>query len=118
MSIGRIALSWTYFTKDLDYLLVQGTKGTLRVGWNESAVRAAWRAGTGLRSGQAIKKQDAFGSQLSALLSRISRIRDAVTPAELTGALDFVERIYEVERFGRSVTSGDSWATFSRLTPR
>jgi len=30
---GRIELSWAYFSKDLDYLVVQGTDGTIRVGW-------------------------------------------------------------------------------------
>ena len=36
---GRIELSWAYFTKDLDYLVVQGTEGTIRVGWTGGQIR-------------------------------------------------------------------------------
>ena len=36
---GRIELSWAYFTKDLDYLVVQGTEGTVRVGWTGGQLR-------------------------------------------------------------------------------
>ena len=113
--IGRIALSWTYFTKDLDYLQVQGTKGTLRVGWSASAVRVHgstdWTP-----FGSGYNKEEAFGSQLAAFLSRMSRPQRAST--EVIGALDFVERTYEVERLGRRVTSGESWDTLPRLVPR
>lgn len=116
-AIGRIALSWTYFTKDLDYLVVQGTKGTLRVGWTGSWVRAHgdtdWTP-----FGSGYQKAEAFDRQLSAFLARASNLRRAEAPAELIGALDFVERVYEVERFGRSMISVDSWETFPRLTPR
>jgi predicted dehydrogenase len=116
-AVGRIALSWTYFTKDLDYLVVQGTKGTLRVGWAGSGVRlhgnAEW---TPLGSGY--QKEEAFRRQLSAFLSRMSNPGRAEAPAEMSGALDFVERVYEVERFGRSLTSIDSWRSFSGVTPR
>jgi predicted dehydrogenase len=116
-AIGRIALSWTYFTKDLDYLVVHGTKGTLRVGWTGSWVRAHgdvdWAP-----FGSGYKKAEAFCQQLSAFFASSSNPRRAKAPAELMGAVDFVERVYEVERFGRSVTSVESWETFSRLTPR
>lgn len=36
---GRIELSWVYFSKDLDYLVAQGTEGTLRVGWTGGQLR-------------------------------------------------------------------------------
>jgi len=36
---GRIELSWVYFTKDLDYLVVQGEEGTIRVGWTGGQLR-------------------------------------------------------------------------------
>ena len=36
---GRIELSWVYFTKDLDYLVVQGEEGTIRVGWTGGNLR-------------------------------------------------------------------------------
>lgn len=36
---GRIELSWIYFTKDLDYLVVQGEEGTIRVGWTGGQIR-------------------------------------------------------------------------------
>jgi predicted dehydrogenase len=116
-AIGRIALSWIYFTKDLDYLVVQGTKGTLRVGWTGSGVRlhgnADWTP-----FGSGYQKAEAFRRQLSAFLSRVSHPGRAELPAEVIGALDFVERVYEVERFGRAVVSGESWETFSGATPR
>jgi predicted dehydrogenase len=115
-AIGRIALSWTYFTKDLDYLVVQGTKGTLRVGWMGNGIRAHGEADW-TAFGSRYQKAEAFGRQLSAFLARVRNPR-GVAPAELMGALDFVERVYEVERFGRSVTSLDSWEAFARLTPR
>lgn len=36
---GRVELSWIYFSKDLDYLVVQGTEGTLRVAWTGGQFR-------------------------------------------------------------------------------
>lgn len=38
-AVGRIELSWVYFTKDLDYLVVHGTEGTIRVGWTGGCLR-------------------------------------------------------------------------------
>jgi len=38
-STGRIELSWVYFTKDLDYLVIQGTEGTIRIGWTGGQLR-------------------------------------------------------------------------------
>ena len=57
--LGQIELSWTYFTKDLDYLLVHGTRGTIRVGWTGGAIRGhgerAWS-----EFGDGYSKADAF----------------------------------------------------------
>lgn len=36
---GLIELSWAYLSRDLDYLTVQGTTGTLRVGWTGGLLR-------------------------------------------------------------------------------
>jgi predicted dehydrogenase len=116
-AIGRIALSWTYFTKDLDYLVVQGRKGTLRVGWAGSGVRLHGKTDW-IPFGSGYRKAEAFRSQLAAFLSTASNPRPAAAPPEMTGALDFVERVYEAERFGRAVFSLDSWGAFSGVTPR
>jgi predicted dehydrogenase len=59
-STGRIELSWVYFSKDLDYLVVQGTEGTIRVGWTGGQLRRhgerEWTAfGTGYGKGAAFR---------------------------------------------------------------
>lgn len=38
-STGRIELSWAYSSKDLDYLVVVGSEGTIRVGWTGGFTR-------------------------------------------------------------------------------
>lgn len=38
-AVGRIELSWAYYTKDLDYLVVQGTEGTIGVAWTGGRIR-------------------------------------------------------------------------------
>jgi predicted dehydrogenase len=116
-AIGRIALSWTYFTKDLDYLVVQGRKGTLRIGWAGSGVRLHGKTDW-TPFGSGYRKAEAFRSQLAAFLSTASNARPAAAPPEMTAALDFVERVYEAERFGRAGVSLDSWGPFSGVAPR
>ena len=115
--IGRIALSWAYFTKELDYIVIHGKKGSLKIGWAGSGLRAhgdaEWTA-----LGNDYDKRKAFVDQLAAFVASV-RGRSAIEPAtEAIGALDFVERVYEVERRGRTVVSADSWGTFFDLTPR
>lgn len=71
-ALGRVALSWTYFTKDLDYVMVQGTEGGLRVGWDGGRIRRhgsrEWAPfGTGY------DKARAFSRQWAAFLDRIRR---------------------------------------------
>jgi predicted dehydrogenase len=115
--IGRIALSWAYFARDLDYLIVQGMKGTLRVGWTGGGVRAHGDADW-TPFGSGYRKAEAFGSQLGAFISSVRDVRGAEGPAEAVGALEFVERVYEAERCGRAGFSVDSWETSSGVTPR
>ena len=106
--LGRIALSWTYFTKDLDYLVIHGTKGTLRVGWGGSCIRlhgnSEWIPfGTGYR------KAEAFRNQFASLLSALADPYRMNSSVAATRALDFIERVYEVERLGRAGMRVESW---------
>jgi predicted dehydrogenase len=101
-ALGRVVLSWTYFTKDLDYLVVQGTKGTLRVGWTGGQIRRH-----GEREwadfGAGYDKREAFAELLQAFAVRVHAPapptpdpdRDAVL------AVQFIERVYEARRTGR-----------------
>lgn len=115
--MGRIALSRTYDAKDLDYLVVHGTEGTLRVGWSGGALRAhGAREWTPFGSGY--DNAAALARQVAALLSSFSRSRHTQTHDAIIGALEFVERVYEVERFGRGLLSGESWTSYSSLVPQ
>lgn len=38
-TVGRIELSWVYYAKDFDYLVVQGTEGTIGVAWTGARIR-------------------------------------------------------------------------------
>ena len=98
--LGRIALSWTYFTKDLDYLMVQGTEGGIRVGWTGGQFRRHgdrnWTA-----FGEAYDKRLAFRLQLDAF---VSRVRGAVLsdPAwDPVATAKVLQRVYEAQRTGR-----------------
>ena len=112
---GRVALSWTYFTKDLDYLMVQGSRGGIRVGWTGGSVRRhgerEWQPfGTGFH------RSSVFDLQLSSFVSDIlasagsgengsgngngRRWRPADDPHAVR-AIEFVDSIYEAERSGR-----------------
>ena len=88
---GQIELSWVYFTKDLDYLVVQGTKGTIRVGWTGGQIRRhGEREWTPFGSGY--DKGAAFRGVWDAFLGGDS---DAAPAAQPGSALDWIERAYE-----------------------
>jgi predicted dehydrogenase len=116
-AIGRIALSWTYVTKDLDYLVVQGSKGTLRVGWTGGCIRVHGESNW-TPFGSGYRKGDAFRTQLATFLSTVGAACRTKAPAEAIRALDFVERVYEVERLGRAGISVESWETLTGVAPR
>jgi predicted dehydrogenase len=105
--IGRIALSWAYFTKELDYIVIHGRRGSLRVGWRGSGLRihgdAEWTS-----FGNEYDKRKAFVDQLRAFISSVRGLKATEPASEAIAALDFVERVYETERLGRAGSSVDS----------
>lgn len=115
--VGRIALSWTYFTKDHDFFIIQGTKGTLRVGWTGSCMRLHGTTDW-IPFGSGYRKAEAYRGQLAALLSTLTNPGRAETSVEAIRALEFVERIYEVERLGFTGISVESWSSLKGAMPR
>lgn len=107
---GRIGLSWTYYTKDLDYLMVQGTEGGLRVGWQGGALRATgereWRP-----FGTAYDKQRAFSRQFEAF---ISWSKGGRAPRELGEAGDARRAVGVIEAI-YSAESAREWRSVPRL---
>jgi predicted dehydrogenase len=103
--LGRVTLSWKYFGKDLDYLVVHGTEGTLRVGWTGGSTRKhGEREWTTFGSGY--DKGSAFARQLRAVLDLLKHDDGSGIRAEQafgTGieALEFIEAAY------RSVSNKD-----------
>lgn len=95
-TVGRIGLSWTYYTKDLDYLMVQGTEGGLRVGWPGGRVRRhgeqEWTEfGTGY------DKAAAFAGQMETFLRRV-RGEAPADPSPGVRAVEILEQVYAAER--------------------
>ena len=106
-TLGRLALSWTYFTKDLDFFLVQGTKGTLRVGWTGGHVRPhgerEWES-----FGGGYDKNAAFNNLLEDFLDQA---RNGRHPDRMTSALkavELIESIYTAENAGQWLEVGKS----------
>jgi predicted dehydrogenase len=105
-TLGRIALSWTYFTKDLDYLMVQGTEGGLRVGWTGGLQRRHgerdWSPfGTGYSKG------GAFASQLDAFVGAVRSGPASPDPSEAIRAIGFIEAAYRAADDWRWQTVAD-----------
>ncbi|CAN5228660.1 hypothetical protein BH18GEM1_BH18GEM1_00920 [soil metagenome] len=93
----RVALSWSYFTKDLDYLMVQGTEGALGVGWPGGRTRrhgqVEWTPfGTGY------DKDTAFARQLEAFVIAVRSRQGRSDLAGAIGAVEFIDRVYRAER--------------------
>ena len=87
-STGRIELSWVYFTKDLDYLVIQGTEGAITVGWTEGQLRRhGEREWTPFGSGY--DKGAAFREVWEAFLRGDS---DATRTNQGASALDWIEK--------------------------
>ena len=112
--MGQIALSWTYFSKDLDYLVVHGTEGTLRVGWTGGLRRKhGEREWTPFGSGY--DKTSAFGLQLGAIREALTGPHGAaVTPKLGVGfeANEFVEAAYRALDDGSWVSVEEEALTF------
>jgi predicted dehydrogenase len=93
-STGRIELSWVYFSKDLDYLVVQGTEGTLRVGWTGGQFRRhgdrEW-----LPFGTGYDKLASFRGVWGAFVG--PDVGAAREPGPLA-ALDLIDRVYAGDR--------------------
>ena len=110
--LGHIGLSWTYFGKDLDYLVVHGTEGTLRVGWTGGQVRKhGEREWTPFGSGY--DKARAFARQLEAIREFLGHGDSVGINAERrfgTGieALEFIEAAYRSWRDGSWEVVGNS----------
>ncbi len=95
--LGRVALSWSYFTKDLDYLMVQGTDGALCVGWPGGRTRrhgqVEWTPfGTGY------DKDTAFARQLEVFVTAVRSRQGRSDLAGAIGAVEFIDRVYRAER--------------------
>lgn len=102
-TLARIALSWSYFTKDLDYLMVQGTEGALRVAWT-GGLRRRHGERDWTPFGKGYDKHAAFGQQLDAFLALVRGERDASLPLAGFGdpvcAMALIEEAYRAERDG------------------
>jgi predicted dehydrogenase len=111
--VGRIGLSWSHFTKDLDYFVVHGTQGTIRTGWAGSCVRRHgerdWTA-----FGWGYDKTAAFAAQLEDFLETLRGGCPSVAPEAAVRAVEFVEEVYRAE--GR--TAGVAGGTGSRAGTR
>jgi predicted dehydrogenase len=99
---GRLALSWTYFTKDLDVLHVQGTEGGIRVAWTGGFYRRhgerEWRPfGTGY------DKTAVFARQLDAFLRWIQDGRPTKELGDPLTNLRLIEAAYRSAREKRWV---------------
>lgn len=114
-TIGRIGLSWTYFTKDLDYLMVQGTEGGVRVGWTGGKIRRhgeqEWTS-----FGDGYDKAEAFSRQLDAFLRRVRGERRSGGEAGWE-AVDILAQIYAAEEAGswKGTTRSDEPANTAGL---
>lgn len=96
-TLGRIALSWTYFAKDLDYLAVQGTEGALRVSWTGGLTRPHGERDW-TRFGRGYDKHAAFGQQLEAF---VTAVRDGRLPpgfGDAVGTIALIQQAYRAER--------------------
>ena len=114
-TVGRAALSWTFFAKDPDYLVVQGTNGTLRVGWSGAGIRS--HGGEWEPFGSGYDKTRAFRDQLGAFLDLVASGDGRDSAAEGVLAMEFVENIYEAERRG-SERLGSELEVPAGTTPR
>jgi predicted dehydrogenase len=108
-TLARVALSWTYFTKDLDYLMVQGTEGALRVAWT-GGLRRRHGERDWTPFGHGYNKHAAFGQQLDAVLALVRGERDASPFGDPVRAVSLIEEAYRAEREG-------GWRA-TRVTPR
>ncbi len=98
-TLGRVALSWTYFTKDLDYLMVQGTEGGIRIGWTGGLKRRhddrEWTPfGTGY------DKSAAFAGQLDAFVVGLREPDGYMNSLNGLDAVEFIEQAYRAEQSG------------------
>ncbi len=100
-ALARVALSWTYFSRDLDYFLVQGSEGALRVGWTGAAIRRHGEREWTLVAG-GYDKGRAFANQLAEFARRARSGSPAVTDQPVRG-MEFVESIYRARNAGRRV---------------
>jgi predicted dehydrogenase len=101
--LGQIALSWTYFSKDLDYLVVHGAEGTLRVGWTGGFMRKhGEREWTPFGSGY--DKRRAFAWQLAAICEALSHPDGTSSAGSFrigVEAIEFVDAVYRSQKNGR-----------------
>ena len=96
----RVALSWTYFTKDLDYLTVQGTEGTVRVAWTGGQLRRhGEREWTGF--GEGYDKNAVFGAQLNEFMARASGGGQGSDDPDAIHSIELIEEVYRTESAGR-----------------
>lgn len=87
--LGRIELSWLYYTRDLDYLVVQGSEGTLCVGWTGGRLRRhGVRQWT--RFGSGYDKLEAFRG----LWRSVSSDTPGRRPPSAVEALELIGRAY------------------------
>jgi predicted dehydrogenase len=113
--VGRIALSWSHFTKDLDYFVIHGTEGTIRTGWTGSRIRrhgaSDWTA-----FGWGYDKTAVFAAQLEDFLEILRGGRPSVAPEAAVRAVEFVEEVYraEVRTAGRAGGVGSRTGTRPR----
>lgn len=95
---GRIGLSWTYFTKDLDFLMVQGTEGGIRVGWPGGQIRMhgeeEWTP-----FGEGYDKTAAFDRQTEHFLAKVRGERPA-DPGPGVRAVEMIREIYRAAETG------------------
>jgi predicted dehydrogenase len=98
-TLGRLALSWTYFSKDLDYLMIQGTKGGIRVAWTGGLVRShgerEWNS-----FGPGYDKRAAFDGLIGDFVEYARSGRTPESIADAVRAVELIESIYTAEGTG------------------
>lgn len=92
---GRISLSWSHWTRDLDYLIVHGSEGSLRVGWTGGHVRRNDER-TWTSFGKGYDKGASFLAQLEVFVERIRH--PGQTHGDPLVNARFVEAVYAAAR--------------------
>jgi predicted dehydrogenase len=103
---GRMDLSWSINKQCDDYIVIYGTKGTLRVGWKGSYYRqegsSSW-----IQFGSGYNKVQAFRDQIENFSAVVQKLERLVIDAD-----DAIASV-DVIRAGYRALAQDSWVTIA-----